>query len=269
VLKRSLTTIILLGLGLPSVFVGGFYFFVVIAFFLVLAAWEYTQIMRQIGHQLSAPLIVGGVFVLLASRVFLPASTSGVFLLFIFAIMAWHVWQHEKGRNPGGTDFSVSVAGLLYIGWLGGFLFELRNISEHGAWWFFLVLTTVWIADSAAYLFGSRWGKTPLTKRISPKKTWEGYWAGVVAGTAIGTAIFYAIAQANGLTFHLGYSLGLGLLITIVSPIGDLGKSLFKREAHIKNSSEIFPGHGGAFDRIDTWLWAGVLGYYYILTFLV
>jgi phosphatidate cytidylyltransferase len=129
-----------------------------------------------------------------------------------------------------------------------------------------LVLPTVWIADTTAYGIGNWIGRRPLAKKLSPNKTWEGYLAGVIFGAAsgVGLALLWG-TKASSITPVRGGL--LGMVIAILAPLGDLGVSMIKRELRVKDTGSLLPGHGGALDRIDSWLWAAVLGYYLILWF--
>jgi phosphatidate cytidylyltransferase len=107
-----------------------------------------------------------------------------------------------------------------------------------------------------------------MAAALSPHKTIEGYLGGAFTAAITG----YAAGALSGL-FNPAFSgltgLLVGSVVGILCPLGDLGKSLFKRQFNLKHTSNLIPGHGGALDRIDTWLWAGVIGYYLITFFLV
>jgi len=110
------------------------------------------------------------------------------------------------------------------------------------------VLVLVWIADSAAYFVGRRWGRRKLAPSISPGKTWEGAWGGI-AGAAL-----YAMIGATFLTgiARLPAYLTLAVVLAAISIVGDLFESAAKRQAEVKDSGALLPGHGGILDRIDS-----------------
>jgi len=267
-LKRTLAALVLAAIGLPAVFLGGIYFFVLIALFLVIAAWEYTRIFHSAGWNASIPLVIGGVLLIVVARVYFPALAPGVLSLLVLALMTWHLIDYERGRDPASVDFAVSVSALVYLGWIGSYLITLRNL-ESGIWWFFLVLPAVWLADSFAYFIGARFGRHRLCPRLSPRKTWEGYWGGVVFGTLGTVGLSLLFASLGGPVVPIWQSLVLGFALSTLTTLGDLGESMIKRYAGVKDSGSIMPGHGGIFDRIDSWLWGAAIGFYLITWFIL
>lgn len=264
--QRVLVAAVLLPIGLIFIYLGGIPFAALIALILVLAGWEYAKLFEVGEFQPSAILVVGGILLLAAARYFGSFESSGWVLAgLILLTMTYHMVAYERGRDLGGSDFAVTISGILYIGWLGAYLISLREL-EGGLWWVLLALPSVWIADSGAYFLGKRFGKRKLSPRLSPKKTWEGYWAGVVTGT-LGGALLAWLWQMLGSDASVLQGAVLGLVVSLIAPLGDLGESMIKRQVGIKDSSNLIPGHGGAFDRIDSWLWAGVIGYYMIVWF--
>jgi phosphatidate cytidylyltransferase len=125
------------------------------------------------------------------------------------------------------------------------------------------------LADSGAYFVGKRWGRRRMAPRLSPKKTWEGYLAGIVTGavSGAGLAALWRLGAGSQSSLTAVRGLELGLLLAIVTPLGDLGISMMKREIGVKDTGGLIPGHGGALDRTDSWVWAGVIAYYFV-TFL-
>jgi len=117
-----------------------------------------------------------------------------------------------------------------------------------GAWWLLFVLLLVWGADSGAYMFGKMFGKHKLAPKVSPGKTWEGFLGGLVTSALI-AVLFATLAP---LTVSTGTLVICAIIATLASVLGDLTESMFKREAGIKDSGNLIPGHGGILDRIDS-----------------
>lgn len=265
--KRLLVAIVLLPVGLILISIGGIPFALLIAIFMGLAAWEYDRLFRAGGFNPAGFLIPIGALALLWGRVATGFEDAPWLIsTLILACMAYHLVAYERGVDTAGVDFGISLAGMIYFGWIGGYLISLRELPD-GKWWFLLALPAVWLADSGAYFIGRRFGKHKLAPRLSPKKSWEGYIAGIVTGS-LGAALLslvWRIAAEPDTSVTVWRAALLGLILSILTPLGDLGESMIKRQFGVKDSSNIIPGHGGAFDRIDSWLWAGVLGYYIIV----
>jgi len=265
--KRLWVTIILLPLGMAAILAGGWYLTALVAVFMCLAAWEYVGLFHTGGLQPAGVLVIGGTLILLLGRNFNGFdSAAWMISLLILISMVYHLVAYERGRDQAGTDFAVTLAGIFYIGWFGAYFISLRNLPE-GKWWILVILPAVWFADAGAYFIGKRFGRHKLSPRLSPKKTWEGYLGGILAGVLL-TALFAAIwrvgAGPNSAITPLRGAL-VGLVMGIFPTLGDLGESMIKRQMGVKDSGSLLPGHGGAFDRIDSWLWAVVLGYYMVL----
>ncbi len=176
----------------------------------------------------------------------------------------------ERGIGGNGRSCSqtvpanlvASVAGLILFGWVCGHFFRLRTLPNMAWQWTMLAILSTWIADSGAYLVGRFvagkiiLGKHPLTPRLSPNKTVEGFMGGIFLGTLF-TLLIGLLLKIDPLPALL-----LGLLVSTIGTLGDLGISLLKREAGLKDSGTLFPGHGGALDRVDSLMWTTALAYY-------
>ncbi len=265
--QRLLVSIFLIPIGAAIVWVGGPVYGAFLGLILGLAAWEYVQLFRSGGYQPVAILVVGGTLAILAGRFLSGFAYDGwVISLVILAGMSIHLFAYERGRDQAGTDFAVSIAGVVYVGWLGSYLLLVRELTG-GLWWVMLTLSSVWLADSSAFMIGRRYGRRQFTTRLSPNKTWEGYLAGVMIAT-IGTGLFATLWKigAGPESMITGWrGAMLGLILGALAPLGDLGVSMMKRQVGLKDSGRLLPGHGGILDRLDSWLWAGVIGYYTIL----
>lgn len=266
-LKRFLVAAVLLPIGIAFIIWGEWAYAAFVAVVLTLAAGEYVRLFRASGVQPAGVLVVGGAFLLpIARRWNGFESTPELITLLILLSMTYHLVAYERGRNQAGSDFGVTVAGILYLGWIGAYLVSLRDLPG-GQWWVLLAIPAIWFADGAAYFIGSRFGRHKLSPRLSPKKTWEGYFGGILCGVPITVLLAWLWQRWAGaeLPIWLGGAALLGLAQSVLPTLGDLGESMIKRQAGVKDSSNLLPGHGGIFDRIDSWLWGGVIGYYLVL----
>lgn len=266
--KRLIVVIVLVPIGVGLVGVGGIPFLLFMTVLLGLAAWEYSGLMQRADHRPAGWLVVAGTCLLVLGRgLWGWQHTDAILTTLVLAAMAWHLVHYERGRAQAASDFAITLGGLLYIGWLGGYFLSLRNLPD-GKWWFLTALPAVWIADAFAFFIGSRFGRHKLAPRLSPRKSWEGYLAGIAGGVVggVGFAALWRIAFSG---LELWQGAVLGLVMGVLPTLGDLGESMIKRQVGMKDSSNLLPGHGGMLDRIDSWLWAAPLGYYIVLWFFL
>lgn len=154
------------------------------------------------------------------------------------------------------NTISIDQVALLFIGAVYiGFGFEYiamtRNTpDQHGLFWTFLLLSSIWSSDAGAYFTGRRFGKTKLWPAISPNKTVEGAIGGIVLSVV--SAIIFALASGGML--GIGRAMLIGLSAAVVGQMGDLIQSAYKRKYGIKDSGKLLPGHGGILDRCDSWI---------------
>jgi len=272
--RRTLTALALTSIGLPAIIYGGVFYFVLMTIFLVGGAWEYVRLFRAVQHEPHEWVTVGGVLLIATARFFFAPAAIPLLVFLILLAMTVHLVAFERGRDQSALDFCVTVAGIIYIGWLGAYLIDLRaQFGNLGGWWLMIVLPIVWAGDTGAYSIGAVYGKHKMAPRLSPKKSWEGYFAGVFTSVLIGAFFSYAFSSMGpqplgGLINPIQGAL-LGLVIGTLAPLGDLGESMFKRQSGLKDSSNIFPGHGGFLDRIDSWIWGAAIGYFIIQFFIL
>lgn len=177
------------------------------------------------------------------------------------------------------VDWALGVAAAAYVGLLLAYLAVLRGLPD-GALWTTVLLLLVWANDSAAYVAGRMFGRTPFAPSISPKKTWEGFAAGVAASVLVGGALWVGAItiRASFWTAPPGYvpispypplwaMAGLGLAVAVAGPLGDLAKSFVKRQVGVKDAGTLIPGHGGVLDRMDSLMFAGPVVYWAAVAF--
>ena len=169
-------------------------------------------------------------------------TVFAVSCIFWFAVAPWWLGMRWTARD----GFTLGLAG-----WIALVPMWLALVRLQAAPWALLgFLGIVWIADTAAYLAGKRWGRHKLAPRISPGKTWEGAF-----GAAIAVAVYYGVLLVtiapDRRYFEGGWGLLVFLIVLALSVEGDLFESLLKRQAGVKDSGKLLPGHGGMLDRID------------------
>ena len=155
------------------------------------------------------------------------------------------------------------MAGILLIGWTLSYLIELRDL-ELGKYWVFWILIIIVINDTCAFFIGRATGKHPLASYISPQKTWEGAIGGLVTGIIVAVIV--------GIIFPIPINywqmIVLGFIICVLAQLGDLVESLLKRNADVKDSGNLLPGHGGFLDRLDSFFLTGP-AIFYCITYIV
>lgn len=264
---RVLTSVVALPLAIALIALGGVWLLVLLAVLFSLATVEFCQMMRRDGYEPNILLALPLLWLLLAEAQLEGWGKGGWLLgpgicLVLMASLAWQL-GHREGKPT--VDWALTMGGALYVGWLGAHLIRLRALPD-GLWWLLASLASIWIADSGAYMVGRKWGRHKMAPTLSPGKTWEGYLGGVVIGVlgAVGLiALWRAWIGPVGPTPWQGCA--LALLVSTLAPLGDLVVSMFKRQVGVKDTGNLFPGHGGALDRVDSVLWAGVIGYYFVL----
>lgn len=259
--QRALTTFTIGPVALGLIYLGGWYYFAGVAVVVLLATFEYSGLLGHLGWRLPLWILVPSVLLQLVAaawpslQMFAPALAGSLFVVMLYAL-----WLYEKrSGSAASTNWAGLAAGIVLLGWMSGHFFHLRSLGASAAQWTILAMVSTWLADSAAYVFGTWLGRHKLAPRLSPGKTVEGYLAGIIVGTAT------TVGVGALLQLPLGLTLLIGFLISTISPAGDLGISLFKREAAVKDSGQIIPGHGGALDRIDSLLWSVTIAYYVLL----
>lgn len=248
---RIISAIIAIPIVVAGVYYGGWPFFIGASIVALIAGWEFVRMMEAGGYHPAAiitlPLIAFLIYDSFTGLRLLVAIVTVALLL----SLAWQLFQ--KSSTPT-ADWALSLAGGLYIGWGMGHLVALRELPD-GLALIFLVLFCTWAADIFAYFTGRAIGKHKLWPRHSPKKTWEGLFGGI-AGSLVIAALF---ALFDPITWRV--ALIVGFVIPVAGLFGDLSISLMKRDVGIKDSSNLFPGHGGFLDRIDSILFVSIMVY--------
>ena len=259
--------------GLPIlgflVWYGGLPFLIFCTGVIIVSLFEFYDMLRSKG--IRTLRITGVIFAIVlclcaywGRTEYMNASLTFILILFLSLQLL--------AREPRASvaNLSNTLLGLLYIGWLFSYLIVLRKLPMGKECLFALLLIT-WIGDSGAYIIGTKWGRHKLIPRISPKKSIEGAGGGLVSSllAALLTRWLFITPLAsrwfNPLDLSITHYVVLGLLLGTVGQVGDLAESLLKRDAKVKDSSRIIPGHGGLLDVIDSLLFTAPVMYYYTI----
>lgn len=244
-------------------------FALLVASFITLAAWELFQFARHKGFTpltglglVSCFLYTLGVFIStqFALADILPYT---ILILSLFACLCSFL---KNGQNPL-INTALTLLALIYIAiplssWLNiAYYFSHQDFQE-GRWWLFYLLAVTKVTDMGAYFIGSMWGRHKLAPYLSPGKSWEGALGGLLFGilTSLG---FYLATPQIPIELSLLQSIGLGFILSSMGQIGDLAESLFKRDAGVKNSSQI-PGLGGILDMLDSLVFTSPIVYIFL-----
>jgi len=186
-----------------------------------------------------------------------------ILILLVFALGVF-IRQFPQKLNPQGIEtMAVTLFGLIYVAWLGNFITRINFASPQGRYFIMLLVVATKFTDMGAYIVGSIMGRHKLIPRISPKKTWEGTIGGIAFAVGGIFLCRWVMPEEMAALTNL-HAVVVGLLLGVAAVIGDLAESLIKREAGVKDSSTILPGHGGCLDMIDSLLFTAPLLYVYM-----
>lgn len=250
--QRIITAVVLVPLVVWCIFLapGAWAFRGFAAAIVAIAAWEWAAMMGWTSLPLRA-VYAGLVLALLGLLWWFPLVAQAQFMLYFLAVAFWLLAHRLVRAYPAKAErwadlpllFAIGLV-LLVPAWMG-----LTALHGKSPWWLFYLLLLVWGADTGAYFAGRAFGKTKLAPAVSPGKTLEGF----LGGLALTMALALAVSFHNGFEGRRFWAfMGLSLLTVLASVLGDLFESMVKRRAGIKDSGAIFPGHGGALDRIDS-----------------
>jgi len=230
----------------------------------MLAAWEWGQLAGFASRSQRIWLAVLCGLLLTAMLLTLPAYSHIIALpqvtSSLWASLGWWlvalllVLSYPSSAGTWGKSKALRLLfGLLTIvpffwGMLVLRLHDYDQNQQTGAWWLLYVMLLVWGADSGAYLFGKLFGKHKLAPKVSPGKTWEG----LIGGLVVSALISWLFGRYAPLSVAPVTLLICSVIAALASVLGDLTESMFKREAGIKDSGHLIPGHGGILDRIDS-----------------
>jgi phosphatidate cytidylyltransferase len=269
---RLISSIVLWGIMLAVVFwlpPTGLYIFMNVV--IARALWEFYRICEAKGLPSfkvwgvigAVALVSGSWFFYRRHDVVRLSYDFDILILLIFTLGVF-IRQFPQKLNPRGIEtMAVTLFGLLYVAWLGNFITRINFANPHGRYFVMLLVIVTKFTDMGAYIVGSTLGRRKMIPRISPKKTWEGT-AGGIAFAVGGAFLSRWLMPGEMAILTNQHAVVIGLLLGVAAVIGDLAESLIKREAGVKDSSNVLPGHGGALDLIDSFLFTAPLLYVYM-----
>lgn len=252
-MKRSVFGVMYVALMLWAVLTPeAIVFCVVFSVLAFLGVWEYSTL---VGLHRTRPLRVildglAAVALIIGAHQHNMAILAPYILYFLYIII--RSMYSERAEQPAGL--AKNIFGQAYVAfplaimaWVHSFSF----FTFKGGAFLLILLVGIWANDTGAYIVGSKFGRRKLFPKLSPKKSWEGFFGGMLF-SVLAVAIVYAL-QHKGLSLKQDwFVLVIGVLISVFATWGDLFESMLKRNAGVKDSGAIIPGHGGILDRIDS-----------------
>ncbi len=279
--QRTLFAIIAIPIVLGAVWFGDWALAGILSVASALAAWEFFRIAEKLGTRPMAragialaalfPLAIHARFLGLPVDAIVSTSVGAVLVV---ALFSGAIFVRGVSGRPL-ESVSLTVFGILYTGALLSFAYVLRYHPyaigrAAGTALLMLALVLVWISDTAAYVVGRTMGKRKLIPAVSPGKTVAGA-VGALVASAVASWIlvrFVLVPQAQ-LGLRPVHAVLFGIAVSAAVQLGDLAESLIKRQAAVKDSSHIIPGHGGVLDRIDGMLFALPVAYWLLNAWLI
>lgn len=277
---RLLSSLVLWSIVLLIIFKGyPFLFCLTITVVSSVALWEFYALLDRAGHPSFKFLGVFAGCILISLGWFFARNSQWIELkhveelIVILLVLGVFFRQLPQRGNPKPIEtMTNTVFGILYIPWLLNFVTKLTYLdvpnvagSEGGRFFVLYLILITKFSDVGAYVVGSLFGRHKLIPRISPNKTWEGAVGAILVPLGLSVGMYYAqFDWFNSLHFTLRDAMVLGVLFGFVAMIGDLAKSLIKRQAQVKDSGKFIPGIGGALDLVDSLLFTAPIFYLYL-----
>jgi phosphatidate cytidylyltransferase len=280
--KRFVSSLLLIGL-LVFLAQSGHYWGVciLVAVTGLLAQWEFYSLQESKGLKVfkKAGVFCGAVYLLVCSLPSFPigdtsswwhGAESLAILLVIIGVLSRQVF--EKNFSSPMATVALTLFGFFYIPYLFSFiiktLFQAGYAPADGVLLTAYVVAVTKVTDIGAYIVGTTLGRHKMSPVISPKKTWEGFIGGLILAVGVSLGMAHLLADVSPV-FHGIHPWILGVLLSLVSVVGDLAESVIKRDAQIKDSGGVIPGIGGCLDLIDSILFTAPLFFSYLLFVVV
>lgn len=239
-IKRIITALIIVLCVVPPLLLGGYLLKALVALIVIIGGFEMVNLLPN--RKFIPTFLISVVLALTAAAILIPYPYSvSIILIVVLLLLVFPIFVSKITSEDG--LFMMAICALFFA-----FGYSFSTIYEHHALYIWFILLATYGSDTGAYFIGSMFGKTKLIPSISPNKTLEG----AIGGWAVGALLsflfaIFVIKDMNLLLLILGC-----LWLPITSQLGDLSFSAMKRHYNIKDFSNVFPGHGGFMDRIDS-----------------
>lgn len=246
------------------IFLGGYFLKISVLLLSLGGMYEFYKVSKVKGYK---PVEIVGYILCVGYNIYLAIGldikiATGVFILVVFLLMMIPVLDTEINF----IDIALTILPCFYVAIFFSFIL-LISMMNNGKYLLWLIFISSWCCDTLAYYFGRTLGKHKLIPKVSPKKTVEGSLGGLL-GSLLGCTIYGYVISKYGVNIELYHYVIIGVLGGIFGQFGDLVASSIKRNAGVKDYSNLIPGHGGILDRFDSILFVSVVVYYYISVFI-
>lgn len=279
---RTLSGAVLLLVILGAMWVGFYGFLALLLFITVVGTWEFYTLAKAKGYEPQRGLGVAIALLFYVATAMLSTMAidsvkqftdndtiitwvSIMIILGVVLVAIIFVAEVFRNRTTPIANVATTIAGVGYVALPMALMTIVPMlIGGHGNWraiYFLFYLFLVWGNDVFAYLAGVTMGRHKMCERLSPKKSWEGFVGGVLGSLVVG------VVAACVLNSSYIMWLGLALVVSLSSVVGDLVESMFKRDAGVKDSGNIMPGHGGILDRFDAFIISVPFAFVYLIIY--
>ncbi|MBC16208.1 MAG: hypothetical protein CL942_04040 [Desulfovibrio sp.] len=251
--------------GVPIILSSIYYDFLFPYFILIIlcaCTFEYVKLVNKLNSRIATAFLLPFNIIAFMNSLLNICDTYTLIILFFIICFSFEVFFYNESSTQ---NISFNVMGFILIGCcLAESLINIR-FAYNGFYYTLLLFLSVWICDTFAYFFGSKFGKTKILPAISPNKTWVGSFSGIIGSFIVAFSFYYF-----DVVFALSYNISevdvvlISVITGIFGQLGDFAESVMKRQVNIKDTGTILLGHGGFLDRFDSIIFAAPLYYIYL-----
>ena len=256
--------------GVPIILSSIYYDFLfpyLVLIILCTCTFEYVKLVNKLNSRISIIFLLTFNIIVFMNTFMNIFDTYSIIILFFIICFSCEVFLYSQSSTQ---NIAFNLMGFIMIGCcLAESLINIRFVNN-GFYYTLLLFLSVWICDTFAYIFGSKFGKTKILPAISPNKTWVGSFSGI-AGSFIVAFSFYYFNDIFTLSINMKIVdvVVISVITGIFGQLGDFSESIMKRQVNIKDTGTILLGHGGFLDRFDSIIFAAPLYYLYLKNFIL